>query len=226
MPEALLPEAFLPEVIRQNLPFLLAGLAMTARLAAIGIVGGTLLGLLVGVIRYARVPVLSPLAALYVEIVRGTPLLVVLFVCYFAIPALLGYRTSAVNAAALGFVLFIAAYLAEDVRSGLRSVPPGLARAGLATGLTRFQVFRLIVLPQALRRIIPPVFSQYVRLFKFTSVASVIGVRELTGSALLVNAREFQPVVILATVALTYLVFCSALSLVGRLLYARLSIRT
>ncbi len=216
----------MPEVIRQNLPFLLAGLGMTLRLAAIGIAGGTLLGLALGIVRHARVPVLAPLVAAYIEIVRGTPLLVVLFICFFALPALFGYRTDAVSAAALGFVLFIAAYLAEDFRSGLRSVRPALAQAGLATGLTPAQVFRLIVLPQAVRRIIPPVFSQYVRLLKFTSVASVIGVRELTGSALLVNAREFQPVVILATIAFTYLLICSTISFAGRLLYSRLAVRT
>jgi len=216
----------MPEVIQQNLPFLLAGLAMTARLAAVGIVGGTLLGLVLAIVRHARIPLLNPLAVAYIEIVRGTPLLVVLFICFFALPSFFGYRTNAVDAAALGFVLFIAAYLAEDFRSGLRSVRPGLTQAGLATGLTPVQVFFLIVLPQAVRRAIPPVFSQYVRLFKFTSVASVIGVRELTGSALLVNAREFQPVAIIATVALTYLVICSAMSLVGRWLYARLAIRS
>jgi His/Glu/Gln/Arg/opine family amino acid ABC transporter permease subunit len=216
----------MPEVIRQNLPFLLLGLGMTLRLAAIGIVGGTLLGLALGIIRHAQVPVLHRIVAVYIEIVRGTPLLVVLFICFFALPAFFGYRTDAVSASALGFTLFIAAYLAEDFRSGLRSVRPQLAQAGLATGLTPAQVFRLIVLPQALRRVIPPVFSQYVRLLKFTSVASVIGVRELTGSALLVNAREFQPVVILASIALTYLIICSTLSFAGRLLYGRLAVRT
>ena len=76
---------------------------------------------------------------------RGTPLLVVLFICYFGLPALLGYKTSAYGAAVVGFILFIAAYLAEDIRTGLRSVPPGLVQAALATGLTRAKVLRLIV---------------------------------------------------------------------------------
>jgi His/Glu/Gln/Arg/opine family amino acid ABC transporter permease subunit len=216
----------MPEVILQNLPFLLAGLRATVQLAAVGIVGGTLLGLVLGVLRYSGVPVLSQAAAAYIEVVRGTPLLVVLLICFFALPALFGYRTDATSAAALGFVLFIAAYLAEDFRSGLRSVRPALVQAGLAAGLTSFQVFRLIVVPQAVRRIIPALVSQYVRLFKFTSVASVIGVREVTGSALLVNAREFQPVIILASVAMTYLVICTVMSLIGRLAYARLAVRT
>lgn len=216
----------MPEVIVQNLPFLLAGLRATVQLATIGIIGGTLLGLVLGVLRYSGAPVISQAAAAYIEVVRGTPLLVVLLICFFALPALFGYRTDAASAAALGFVLFIAAYLAEDFRSGLRSVRPALVQAGLAAGLTSFQVFRLIVVPQAVRRVIPALVSQYIRLFKFTSVASVIGVRELTGSALLVNAREFQPVIILASVAATYLVICTIMSLIGRLAYARLAVRT
>jgi His/Glu/Gln/Arg/opine family amino acid ABC transporter permease subunit len=216
----------MPEVIVQNLPFLLAGLRATVQLATIGIIGGTLLGLVLGVLRYSGAPVISQAAAAYIQVVRGTPLLVVLLICFFALPALFGYRTDAASAAALGFVLFIAAYLAEDFRSGLRSVRPALVQAGLAAGLTSFQVFRLIVVPQAVRRVIPALVSQYIRLFKFTSVASVIGVRELTGSALLVNAREFQPVIILASVAATYLVICTIMSLIGRLAYARLAVRT
>lgn len=216
----------MPDVIFNNLPFLLSGLGTTLLLALIGIAGGTAVGLLLAILRHFRVPVLGRIALLYTEIVRGIPLLVMLFICFFALPALLGYRSSAFMAAALGFVLFIAAYLAEEFRSGLRSVRGGLEQAGLASGLRPGQVFRLIVLPQALRRAVPPVFSQYVRLLKFTSVASVIGVSELTGSALLVNAREFAPVTVLVSVALTYLVICSLLSFIGRVLYARLQIRT
>jgi ABC-type amino acid transport system permease subunit len=166
------------------------------------------------------------LAAIYVEFIRGTPLLVVLFITYFALPALFGYRTTAYRAAIFGFVLFIAAYLAEDFRAGLRAVRPTLIQAGLATGLTRWQVLRHIILPQAIRRVLPSLFNQYVRLIKFTSVASVIGVTELTGAGLLINARDFHPVKILATIAIVYLVVCSALSLAGRALYAQFGVRT
>ncbi|HXW27376.1 MAG TPA: amino acid ABC transporter permease [Xanthobacteraceae bacterium] len=214
----------MPEVVLKNLPFLLHGLAVTAELALLTIAGGTLIGLVVGVVRFRKVPVLGAAAALYVEIVRGTPLLVMLFITYFAFPALLHYRTTAFAAAVLGFILFIGAYLAEDVRAGLRSVPQGQVDAALALGLTRAQALRFVVVPQALRRMIPALFNQYVRLAKFTSVASVIGVTEFTGAALLVNAREFQPVPILLTVALTYLVLCYGLSSIGRLLYARLAV--
>jgi His/Glu/Gln/Arg/opine family amino acid ABC transporter permease subunit len=214
------------QVVIDNLPFLLAGLRVTGELAFLTIIGGTILGLVIGVIRYMRWPVLDQLAALYIEFIRGTPLLVVLFICYFALPALFGYHTSAYRAAILGFILFIAAYLAEDFRSGLRAVRPQTVQAAAATGLPRWKILRLIVIPLAVRQVIPTLFNQYVRLFKFTSVSSVLGVHELTGSALLVNGREFQPVSILGSIALTYLVCCYLISLIGRLLYQKMIVRS
>jgi His/Glu/Gln/Arg/opine family amino acid ABC transporter permease subunit len=216
----------MPEVILKNLPFLLSGLRLTAEIAFWSILGGTILGLAIGVARYLRVPVLAQVLAVYVGFVRGTPLLVMVFICYFGLPALLAYKTSAYAAAIVGFILFIAAYLAEDIRAGLRSVRPGLLQAALATGLTRLQAVRLVVVPIAVRNVIPTLFNQYVRLFKFTSVASVIGVNELTGSAMLVNGREFAPLTIIGFIALTYLVLCLAISSVGRALYARLAVKT
>jgi His/Glu/Gln/Arg/opine family amino acid ABC transporter permease subunit len=215
----------MPDVILKNLPFLLSGLRLTAEIALWSILGGTILGLTIGVVRHLRVPVLAQLFAVYVGFVRGTPLLVMVFICYFGLPALLAYKTSAYAAAIVGFILFIAAYLAEDIRTGLRSVRPALVQAALATGLTRLQVMRLIAVPIAVRNVIPALFNQYVRLFKFTSVASVIGVNELTGSAMLVNGREFAPITIIGFIALTYLVLCLAISSVGRALYARLAVR-
>jgi len=215
----------MPEVVLKNLPFLLAGLRLTAEISALSIIGGTLLGLIIGLARYARVPVLARILGVYVEFIRGTPLLVVLFICYFGLPALFGYRTSAYSAAILGFILFIGAYLAEDIRSGLRSVPSSLVQAALALGLTRAQAIRFVVVPITLRNVIPTLFNQYVRLFKFTSVASVIGVNELTGSAMLVNAREFAPFSLIAFLALTYLLLCFGLSSVGRIIYSRIAIR-
>jgi His/Glu/Gln/Arg/opine family amino acid ABC transporter permease subunit len=216
----------MPDVILRNLPFLLDCLRVTVELALVSAAGGTILGLVVALVRYLRVPILAAVFRIYIELVRGTPLLVVLFISYFAIPALLGYRATAFGAACLGFILFIGAYIGEDIRAGLASVPEGTVNAGLASGLRRGQVLRLIVLPQGLRRVIPVLTSQYIRLFKFTSVASVIGVRELTGGAMLINARQFAPITILVTIAVTYLVICTAISLGGRLLYRSLAVQT
>ena len=214
----------MPEVIIKNLPFMLQGLLTSLQISAMVAVGGTLVGLVVAIVLYRRVPLLSMIARIYVEFIRGTPLLVVLFIAFFGLPALFGYQTTAYNATIAAFILFIGAYLAEDIRGGLQTVKPTLTEAALAIGLTRSQTLRFVVVPLAVRRIIPTLFNQYVRLFKFTSVASVIGVSEFTGNAMLVNAREFQPVTILAFVALTYLVICLILSGVGRWLHARLAV--
>ena len=216
----------MPDVILSNLPFLLDCLKVTVELALVSAAGGTMLGLVVALVRYLRVPILAAVFRVYIEFVRGTPLLVVLFISYFAIPALLGYRATAFGAACLGFILFIGAYIAEDIRAGLASVPEGTINAALASGLRRGQVLRLIVLPQGLRRVIPVLTGQYVRLFKFTSVASVIGVREMTGGAMLINAREFAPITILIAIGATYLVICTAISLGGRLLYKSLAVQS
>jgi len=214
----------MPEVIIKNLPFMLQGLLTSLQISAMVAVGGTLVGLIVAIVLYSRVPLLSLIARIYVEFIRGTPLLVVLFIAFFGLPALFGYQTTAYKATIVAFILFIGAYLAEDIRGGLLTVKPTLTQAALATGLTRGQALRFVVVPLAVRRIIPTLFNQYVRLFKFTSVASVIGVSEFTGNAMLVNAREFQPVTILAFVALTYLVICLILSGIGRWLHARLTV--
>lgn len=211
-------------VVGRNLPYLAAAFALTLQTAALVIAGGTVMGVLLGLARGSGAGVLRGAAALYVGFIRGTPLLVVLFVVYFALPPLIGHRFTAYQAAVIGFIAFIAAYIAEDVRSGILSVPRGQIEAGLASGLARAEVLRLVVLPQAVRRMIPALFNQFVRLLKFTSVASVIGVTELTGATLAVNAREFQPLPLLAALALAYFVACYALSLLGRWLNRRCAI--
>src|SRR6266508_229783 len=99
----------MPEIIAKNLPFFLAGLRLTAEISLLSIVCGTILAIAIGIPRYLRVPILARVLDLYVAFIRGTPLLVVLFICYFALPALLAYQTSAYWAAVLGFTLFIAA---------------------------------------------------------------------------------------------------------------------
>ncbi len=210
------------DLLLRNAPFLLAGLRATAELALWSMLFGTLLAVPVALARYLEVPVLGPVARVYMGFIRGTPLLVVLLLCYFALPALFGYRTDATSAARAGFIVFLAAYAADDMLTGLRSVPRGVIEAGTALGLTRLQAIRLIVLPLGARIAVPALFGQYVRLFKYTSVASALGATELTGSILLVNTRVFQPLPLLATAAVVYLVVCLSISMFGRWLHHRL----
>jgi len=212
-------------VIPRNLPYLLGGLGVTLETALLVILGGAAFGLGLGILRTGGLSAARVLAAGYIEIIRGTPLLVVLFFVYFGLPPVIGYRLSAYEAAVIGFILFIGAYIAEDYRSGVAAVPQQQREGALALGLTPRQVRHHVVLPQAVRQMIPALFNQFVRLVKFTSVAAVIGVTELTGAALAVNAREFQPVPIIATLAASYFVLCALLSLVGRGLNRRYAIQ-
>ena len=211
-------------VVARNLPYLADGFALTLEMAALSILGGTVVGVAVGLARAGHMPLLRHAAAFYIELIRGTPLLVVLLVVYLAVPALTGQRLGPVPSAVIGFIVFVAAYIGEDVRSGIASVHIGQIEAGLASGLSRARVMRLIVLPQAIRRMIPALFSQFVRLLKFTSVASVIGATDLTGAVLAVNAREVKPLELLAFLALAYFVACYSLSLLGRWLNRRFAI--
>ncbi|MGD1974951.1 MAG: amino acid ABC transporter permease [Desulfobacterales bacterium] len=204
--------------IWDNLPYLLKGLFLTLKMSLIIIIVGAFFGILIGIMRNSKSKALKMLALIYIEIIRGTPLLVVLFVVYFGVPLLIGKNLSAAIAAIIGFIIFIGAYIAEDVRSGLNSIPKGQIEAGFASGLNNRQVLFCIILPQAIRRMIPTFFNQFVRLTKFTSVASIIGVIELTGATNIINAREFIPIEIYTTLAIIYFMVCYSLSCIGRFL--------
>ncbi|MGD8645554.1 MAG: amino acid ABC transporter permease, partial [Desulfobacterales bacterium] len=194
------------------------GLFLTLKMSLIIIIVGAFFGILIGIMRNSKSKALKMLALIYIEIIRGTPLLVVLFVVYFGVPLLIGKNLSAAIAAIIGFIIFIGAYIAEDVRSGLNSIPKGQLEAGFASGLNNRQVLFCIILPQAIRRMIPTFFNQFVRLTKFTSVASIIGVIELTGATNIINAREFIPIEIYTTLAIIYFMVCYSLSCIGRFL--------
>ena len=204
--------------IWENFPYLLKGFSITLRMSLIVILAGAFFGILIVIMRNSKLKIVNIPSLIYIEIIRGTPLLVVLFVVYFVVPALIGKNLSAVVAATIGFIVFISAYIAEDVRSGLNSIPKGQVEAGLASGLNDRMVLLYIILPQAIRRMIPTFFNQFVRLTKFTSVASIIGVIELTGAANIVNAREFVPLETYTALACIYFIVCYSISAVGRFL--------
>lgn len=210
------------DVLLRNLPFLANGLLTTLKLAGWTMLFGTISAIPIAVLRHLRIPVAGQICAVYVEFIRGTPLLVVLLLFYFAFPALFGYRTSAITACITGFSVVLAAYCAEDMRAGLTAVPIPIVEAACALGLAPIAIYRHIVFPLAARIAVPPLIGQYVRMLKYTSVASVIGVTELTGAGLLVNARVFQPLTLLGTTAATYLVLRLSLSIAGRWLKRRL----
>lgn len=171
-------------------PAVLAALPTTLILVFAATIIGTVFGLLIALIRIWRVPVLSQIAVVFISFMRGTPMIVQLFLAYYGVPLLIGAITGVdfnnVNAlyfAIIAFSINQSAFLAELFRGGLEAVPKGQIEAGQAAGLTPWQIHRRIVIPQAMRMILPGYTVQFVWLLQGTSLASTISVIDLMGRA-------------------------------------------
>ena len=187
----------------------------TLRLAIPAIVLGFVLGIFVGVARLARARWIRLPATLYVEFFRGVPLVMVIFWIWFIIPQLLRLPIPEYGVALTAFVVFEAAYFGEIVRAGIQSVPRGQVEAATALGLTRAQSMRFVVLPQAIRNMVPSLVTQMIVLFKDTSLASIIGYVDLTKAAQIVNNREIRPFELYLFIAVVYFVFTYSMSRVA-----------
>ncbi|HEX7226422.1 MAG TPA: amino acid ABC transporter permease [Candidatus Binatia bacterium] len=195
----------------------------TLRLAIPAIVLGFALGTVIGLGRLANTRSIRVIATIYVEFFRGVPLVMVIFWFWFIIPNLLNISLPEYGVALTAFVIFEAAYLGEIVRAGIQSVPQGQLEAAAATGLSRGRTMRHIVLPQALRNMIPALVTQFIVLLKDTSLASIIGYIDLTKAAQIVNNREIRPFELYLFIAVVYWCFSYAMSLYARRLERRLS---
>src|SRR4026209_98217 len=195
----------------------------TLRLALPAIVLGFLLGTFIGLARLARLSWVSVPAKIYVEFFRGVPLVMVIFWFWFLIPTLMGKSLPEYFAALTAFVIFEAAYLAEIVRAGIQSVPRGQVEAATATGLSKHQLMRHVILPQALRNMIPALVTQFIVLVKDTSLASIIGYVDLTKAAQIVNNREIRPFELYLFIAVVYWLCSYSMSRYARRLELRLA---
>jgi len=195
----------------------------TLRLAIPAILLGFILGTLIGLARLARSRWIHVPAAVYVEFFRGVPLVMVIFWFWFMIPTIVGKSLPEYSVALTAFVVFEAAYLAEIVRSGIQSVARGQGEAAIATGLTRNQTMRLVILPQALRNMIPALVTQFIVLLKDTSLASIIGYVDLTKAAQIVNNREIRPFELYLFIAFVYWLCSYSMSRYAHRLESRLA---
>src|SRR5215510_12096269 len=194
----------------------------TLRLAIPAIILGFLLGIFVGIARLARSRWINVPATIYVEFFRGVPLVMVIFWIWFIIPQLLGLPIPEYGVALTAFLIFEAAYFGEIVRAGIQSVPRGQVEAATGVGLTGAQTMRFVVLPQALRNMIPSLVTQIIVLFMDTSLASIIGFMDLTKAAQVVNNREVRPFAIYLFIAVVYWVCTYSMSRYARYLERRL----
>ena len=194
------------------LPLLKAGIMFTVPLAIISFVLGILIAFIVAIIRISKFKTLSRIAAFYVWIIRGTPLLVQLFIIFYGLPSI-GITINAFISAVIGFTLSVGAYSSETIRAAILSVSKGQWEAAHALGLSRNQALIYIIVPQAFKVAIPPLSNAFISLVKDTSLAAAITVTELFRVAQQITARTYEPLWLYTEVALIYLIFCSVLSI-------------
>ena len=193
-------------LIWNSLPLLLAGAGVTIEITAIAVGLGFIFGLITSVCRLSGVKVLQVIAVCYVNIIRGTPMLVQIFLIYFALPMVIGERINPFVAAVAACSSNSGAYVSEIFRAGIQSVDKGQMEAGRSLGLSWMQTMRYVILPQAFKHVIPPLGNEFISMTKETSLVSVIGFEELTRRGQLIIAKTYGSFEIWLTVAAIYLV--------------------
>jgi polar amino acid transport system permease protein len=194
-----------------HLMYLLQGAAWTVGLSLIAFAGGGTLGLVVALCRISGSRALRFLTSAYVQLVQGTPLLVILFMTFFGLPAI-GFNISALAAAGISLTVYVSAYLGEIWRGCIEAVPRAQWEAAECLALTRAQRMRLVVLPQAVRIATPPTVGFMVQIVKNTSLASVVGFVELARSGQILNNSVFEPFLVYLIIAAIYFALCFPLS--------------
>ena len=203
------------------IPILLEGAKMTLWISVLGLVGGLIIGLVAGFARCFGGWIANHIALVFIEIIRGTPIVVQVMFIYFALPmAFSDLRIAAV----VTIMINSGAYIAEITRGAVLSIHKGFREAGLALGLSRRETIRYVILPLALRRMLPPLGNQWIISIKDTSLFIVIGVAELTRQGQEIIAGNFRALEIWSAVAVIYLIITLVLSFVLRRLERRMKI--
>lgn len=206
--------------IPQYLPLFLAAAGRTLLISAWSIVGGTLLGVGVGLLRVMPSRAGRAFAGAYVEIMRNIPLMLILYLVYFGLGAF--FQVPPLWAGVISLSVFEAAYVGEILRGGVESIERGQSEAAFALGLNWQQTMRHVILPQTYRRILPPLTGQFVSLIKDSSLASLVSYQELMLAGRQVNSAIFRPFEVFLTIGLLYFILCFGLSRYSRHLEKRL----
>ncbi|MDW5417697.1 amino acid ABC transporter permease [Iodobacter sp. CM08] len=210
------------QLLKDAFPILLHGAGYTLFLAIASMLGGLLIAILVVLIRLSKIPVLSQICAVYVSCIRGTPLLVQLFVIYFGLPSI-GIQFEPLTAGVLALSLNVGGYLSETLRGSINGITQGQWDAGKSLGLTNSQTLRYVVAPQALRLAVPSLSNSLISLIKDTSLVSVISVSELMLASKEVIATTFQPFPLYLMAAAIYWLLSASFETVQRKLEVKLN---
>jgi polar amino acid transport system permease protein len=206
-----------------HIQYLLVGALWTVALSLLAFAGGGVAGLAVALMRTSRRRVVRQLSGLYVQLIQGTPLLIVMFLAYFGL-SVLGFNLPAIVAAGASITVYAAAYLGEIWRGCIEAVPRTQWEAADTLGFSRTQTLALVIIPQALRIATPPTVGFMVQIIKNTSIASIVGFAELTYAGKIVNNSTFQPFLIYVIVAAMYFCLCFPLSRWSKTLERKLNV--
>lgn len=194
------------QLIIDSLPLLMSGALMTIKITIFAVGLGFIIGLFLSLARLSNFWIFRVFATIYVGVIRGTPLLVQIFIIYFALPTLINHRIDPYTAAVAACSINSGAYVSEIFRAGLQSVDKGQMEAGRSLGLSWVQTMKEIIVPQAFKNVIPALGNEFIAMLKDSSLVSVIGFEELMRQGQLIIARTYASVEIWSAVALIYLV--------------------
>ncbi|PGK52280.1 amino acid ABC transporter permease [Priestia megaterium] len=210
-------------MVWDDMPLLLKGAWVTIEVAILSIIFATIIGLIFGLFRVSQSRILQGIAKVYISIIRGTPLLVqIIFFTYGLMPLILAEPLPEIVYAVIVLSLNAGAYLCEVFRAGIESIDKGQREAGRAIGFTHSQTLRYIILPQAIKRMIPTFMNQFIITFKDTSLLATIAVAELTYTAQTLYAINYQSFAYLAAIAIMYWIMITFLTYIANLLERKL----
>lgn len=203
------------ELLVGHFPSFMDAMWQTVQITLFSLFFGLILGIVFGLMKVSRNKVLQSLSNAYIWIIRGTPLLVQIYFIYFGIPMATGMKLTEWQAGVITMSLNAGAYIAEIVRGGIESIDPGQMEAARSLGLPYNKSMMKVVLPQALRTMLPSLINQFIITLKDTSLLSVIGVRELTMNGKIITANNMETIRMWSIVAIYYLVVISILTLIA-----------
>lgn len=213
------------DVIWTNLPFLMSGVGQTLLISALTLVASVLLGMVIALADMSPLRPLRFVGYAVGEVVRNTPILVQLLWVYYVLPIVFDISIDAFTACVVGLTLYSSAFIAEIYRAGIQSVPRGHREAAQVLGLSPLDAFVRIVLPQALRATLPPLAANFVQLIKYSSLAAVISVSEVTRRGMELSSSTFRPLEIFSFIAVVYFLICWPLAQAIRFWEKRLAAR-
>lgn len=211
------------ELLKDSFPSLLSGLGVTIEIAVISLILAVILGIILGIFSISTSKILKTISTVYIYIVRGTPLMIQALFLYFGVGQALGIRFDPMVAAIITLTVNATAYMAEIFRGGIQAVDNGQMEAARCLGLSYYKSMRKVILPQAIKIMVPSILNQFIVTLKDTSILSVISIRELTLSGQIIIARNFKPLEMYAIVAVMYFIIITLLTLASRYVERKLS---